>query len=300
MNEYTPIRSALFAPGSRPELIDKAVHTAADAVIIDLEDAVPPDKKEEARKNAREKVAQYRERKIIIRVNGIDSDFIEADLDAVVIKDFWCLMVPKVEDTAGVQTLAALLSELEEKKGLKQGAVKVIPLIETAQGVQDISAILSDGSLSQRLYTCAFGAADYTLDMGMEMTLTGNELLYPRSRIAVACRAAGLEPPLDSPYMIDIKDVEGLKSDALSAKQLGFQGKLCIHPIQVEPCNQIFSPTQEEIDYAEKVIKAFYEAKAKGVGALQLEGKFIDKPIVEKARRVMKVAALMGQNPKET
>ncbi|GAH10287.1 unnamed protein product, partial [marine sediment metagenome] len=110
MNEYTPIRSALFAPGNRPELIDKAVSTAADVVIIDLEDAVPPDKKGEARTNARKKVAHYRERNIIIRVNGINSDLIEADLDAVVIEDLRCLMVPKVENTAGVQKLALILS----------------------------------------------------------------------------------------------------------------------------------------------------------------------------------------------
>lgn len=291
MNEYIPMRSALFVPGNRPDVIDKAVNTAADMVIIDLEDAVPPDQKKEARIQAREKVEHYRERRIIIRVNGIDSDFIEADLDEVVTEEFWCLMIPKVEDLPGVQKLAVRLSKLEEKKGLNKGTVKLIPLIETAQGVQSISEILADSSISQRLYTCAFGAADYTLDMGIEMTLSGDELLYPRSRIAVACRAAGLEPPLDSPYMLDIKDVEGLKSDALRAKQLGFQGKLCIHPIQIAPCNQIFSPTSEEIRHAEIIIRAFDEASAKGVGALQLEGKFIDAPIVQRARRVMTMAA---------
>jgi len=299
MKEYTPMRSALFAPGSRPELIDKAIRTAADLIIIDLEDAVPHDKKEEARSNAREKIVQYRERKIIIRINGVGSDFFMADLNEVVTQDLWCLMVPKVEYSADVQKLNTLLFHMEEKNAIKHGAVKVMPLIETAQGVQNISAILSDGSLSQRFITCAFGAADYTLDMGIDMTQNGDELLYPRSRIAMACRAAGLEPPLDSPYMIDIKDVEGLKTDALRGKQLGFQGKLCVHPIQIEPCNQIFSPTPEEIHYAEKVILAFDKAKDKGAGALQLDGKFIDEPIVEKARRVMKMAALMDHKPTE-
>lgn len=297
MSDYIPMRSALFVPGSRPELIDKAVNTAADAIIIDLEDAVPPDKKEAARTLAREKVEHYRERHIIIRVNGIYADFFEADLDAVVIEKLMCLMIPKVEDSAGVQKLATLLSNKEEKQGLKQGTIKVMPLIETAKGVQWLSEILIDSSISQRLYTCAFGAADYTLDMGVEMTLSGEEFLYPRSKIAVACRAAGLEPPLDSPYMIDIKDVSGLKSDALRAKQLGFQGKLCIHPNQVEVCNQVFSPSLAEISYAEKVIQAFEEAKAKGLGAIQLDGKFIDEPIVEKARRVMRVAKLIGHKP---
>jgi len=291
------MRSALFVPGNRPEMIDKAAQTAADVVIIDLEDALPSEKKVEGRKIAREKVGLFRERNIIVRVNGIESNFIVADLDDIVTEDLRCLMVPKVEDLAAVQKLGTLLSEQEGKKGLKQGTVKVMLLIETAKGVQDISTILSDNSISQRLYTCAFGAADYTLDMGIDMTMTGEELLYPRSRLAVACRAAGLEPPLDSPYMIDIKDIEGLKSDALRARQLGFQGKLCVHPLQVEPCNQIFAPTHEEIDYAEKVILAFEEARAKGLGTLRLGGKFIDEPIVAKARRIMQIAKLVSHRP---
>lgn len=299
MNDRIPIRSALFVPGNRPELVDKAVDTAADAIIIDLEDAVSLDKKEEARRHAREKVKQHRERHIIVRVNGINTDFIEADLDEVVTADLGCLMIPKVEDQTGIQQLATLLNVQEEQKNLMQGAVKVMPLIETALGVQGIPDILADRSMAQRLYTCAFGAADYTLDMGIEMTQSSEELLFPRSRIAVACRAAGLEPPLDTPYMINIKDIEGLKSDALRAKQLGFQGKLCIHPLQVDVCNQIFSPTQEEIGYAEEVIRAFEEAKAKGLGAVQLDGKFIDEPIVKKARRIVRTAKHKGQKTSE-
>jgi citrate lyase subunit beta/citryl-CoA lyase len=297
MNDYIPMRSALFVPGSRPEMIDKAVRTAADVVIIDLEDAVSPEKKDEARIIAREKIAQFQERNIIVRVNGIDTDIIEADLDAVLIKNLWGLMIPKVEDFAGVQKLAARLGGAEKKKGMKQAPVKVIPLIETARGVQEISAILSESSLFSQLHTCAFGAADYTLDMGIDMTLSGEELLYPRSRIAAACRAAKLEPPLDSPFMIDIKDVDGLKSDALRARQLGFQGKLCVHPIQVDVCNQIFSPAQQEIEEAKKIILAFEDAQAKGLGAIQLDGKFIDGPVVDKARRIMRVAKFMSPKP---
>jgi len=300
MNEFTPLRSALFVPGNRPEMIDKAINTAADTIIIDLEDAVPLDKKSEARRHARQNVKGQSKRLIIVRVNGIETDFFEADLDDVVSEDLWCLMIPKVEDPGGAQKLAKALEEQEKKKGFEQGAVKIIPVIETARGVQNISAILGDSSISYRLHTCAFGAADFTLDMGIEMTLSGAELLYPRSRIAVACRAAGLEPPLDSPYMIDIKDVGGLESDALRAKQLGFQGKLCVHPLQVEVCNRVFTPTPEEINYAEKVIRAFEVTKTKGVGTLQLEGKFIDKPIVEKARRIMRIASLTGQKPDES
>ena len=115
-----------------------------------------------------------------------------------------------------------------------------------------------------------FGAADYTLDMGMEMTMGGNELFYARSRIAIACRAADIAPPIDTPFMIDLKNTEALISDAGRAKELGFQGKLVIHPNQVEPCNKVFSPLPEEIKKAEKIVKAFEEAEAPGAAAIQL------------------------------
>ncbi len=141
--------------------------------------------------------------------------------------------------------------------------------------------------------TVAFGAADYSLDLGMEITKQGSELNYPRARIAVSCRAAGLEPPLDTPFMIDLKDTEGLKADAIRAKQLGFQGKLCIHPNQILACHAVFSPSKEEIQHAEKVIQAFEEAEAEGVAAIQLDGKFIDYPVVERARRTMELAEMM-------
>ena len=128
------------------------------------------------------------------------------------------------------------------------------------------------------------------------MTREGTELLYPRSRLAVACRAAGIEPPLDTPFMIDFKDIEALKTDALRARQLGFQGKLCIHPNQIEPCNILFSPSREDIVYAEKVIRAFEEAEAKGIASLQVEGNFVDYAIVERSRRIMKLAALLERS----
>ena len=141
----------------------------------------------------------------------------------------------------------------------------------------------------------AFGAADYTLDMGIELTREGGELAYPRARIAVASRAAGLVPPLDTPFMIDLKDTDGLQTDALRAKQLGFQGKLCIHPNQIRPCNEVFSPTSEEIGYAERVVRAYEESLARGVGAFQLDVKFIDAPVVERCRRVIQLADSVGK-----
>jgi citrate lyase subunit beta/citryl-CoA lyase len=126
--------------------------------------------------------------------------------------------------------------------------------------------------------------------MGFEITKTGEELVYPRARIAVACRAAGVEPPLDTPFMIDLKDREALEADIKRACRLGFQGKLCIHPNQIDICNQLFSPTDEEIEYAQKVIQAFDAAEADGTAAIQVEGRFIDYPVVERCRRILKIS----------
>ena len=285
--KFGQMRTALFVPGNRTDRVDKAVNTDADAVIIDLEDAIPLAQKEETRTKAREKVLQHLDRKVIVRVNALDSGFIKGDLDEVVVKGLRCIMIPKVESRENIKEINQYLIQVEEKKGMDPGSILIIPLIESAKAVQEIFQIVSEKTDPPRLITVAFGAADYSLDMGVEMTKDGSELAYARSRIPVACRAAGVEPPLDSAFMLDLKDMEALKADAKRSKQLGFQGKVCIHPNQIEPCNVIFSPTKEDILRAKKVIQVFEEAEAQGTAVIQLEGKFIDLPIVERARRML-------------
>ena len=287
--ELGPLRTALFVPGNRPDRVDKAVKTSADAVIIDLEDAVALTEKEASRSKVRDKILEHAERKIIVRVNSLDSPFFQGDLAEVVTGNLACLMVPKVESAAHVREINENLLKIEKEKGIVEGSVSIIPLIESAGAVQDIFQIATEKTEPSRIYCVAFGAADYTLDMGIEITKGGAELSYPRARIAVASRAAGIEPPLDTPFMMDLKDMEALKVDAGRAKQLGFQGKLCIHPNQIEPCHAIFSPTKEEILYAERVVKVFEEAEKEGSAAIQLDGKFIDYAVVERARRIRKV-----------
>ena len=287
--ELGPLRTALFVPGNRPDRVDKAVKTSADAVIIDLEDAVALTEKEASRSKVRDKILEHAERKIIVRVNSLDSPFFQGDLAEVVTGNLVCLMVPKVESAAHVREINENLLKIEKEKGMVQGTVSIIPLIESAGAVQNIFQIATEKTEPSRIYCVAFGAADYTLDMGIEITKGGAELSYPRARIAVASRAAGIEPPLDTPFMMDLKDMEALKVDAGRAKQLGFQGKLCIHPNQIEPCHAIFSPTKEEILYAERVVKVFEEAEKEGSAAIQLDGKFIDYAVVERARRIRKV-----------
>ncbi len=289
------IRTALFVPGNRPDRIVKAFGTGADVVIIDLEDAVPLSEKESSRPNVREKVAEFADRMILVRTNALGSAFVDGDLDEAIVEGVNGIILPKVERADDITKINTLLIEVEKNRSLPKGSIRVFPLIESAAGVQHIYDIVSTKTKPERIYTVMFGAADYTLDMGIEMTMGGNELFYARSRIAIACRAAGIAPPVDTPFMIDLKNTEALISDARRAKELGFQGKLVIHPNQVEPCNRIFSPLPEEIKKAEKIVKAFEEAEAAGMAAIQLEGKFIDYPVVKRSKDILALAATIGR-----
>lgn len=290
MKQIVFIRTALFVPGNRPDRVEKAINTAADAVVTDLEDAVPYTLKKETRPVVREKVQRHKGRNIIVRVNPLDSEFVRDDLDEVVVEELSGVIVPKVDTAAHIEEINRLLLSVEEKKGIRPGAIAVIPLIESALAVENIFQIVTQKTEPDRLFTVAFGAADFALDMGIDLTKTGEELSYPRARIVVACRAAGVEPPLDTPFMSDLKDLKALEADAQRACRLGFQGKLCIHPNQVEICNRIFSPAKEEIKFARRVIQAFDESEAGGRAAIQVDGKFVDYAVVERSRRILKMA----------
>jgi citrate lyase subunit beta/citryl-CoA lyase len=288
------IRTALFVPGNRPDRIEKAFGTGADVIIIDLEDAVPLSAKASSRPHVSEKVAQFADRTILVRTNALETDFIKGDLDEAIVEGVNGIILPKVARAEDLAKINTLLIEVEKNRAIPKGSIRVFPLIESATAVQHIDDIVSTKTKPQRIYTVMFGAADYTLDMGIEMTLAGDELFYARSRIAVACRAAGIAPPVDTPFMIDLKNREALIADARRAKALGFQGKLVIHPNQVDPCNKIFSPLPEEIKKAEKIVTAFEEAEAEGTGVIQLEGKFIDYPVVKRSKDILALAAAIG------
>jgi citrate lyase subunit beta/citryl-CoA lyase len=282
------LRTALFVPGNRPDRVDKAVRAGADAVIIDLEDAVPPAQKEETRSLVREKVMEHKKQPIIVRVNGLETPFIRRDLEEIWVESLSCIMIPKVESAEDMEEINRLLLAIEKNMGPGSKGMPVMVLIESARGVEQVFQITTQKTVPKRLITVAFGAADYTVDMGIEMTASGEELLYPRSRIAVACRAGDVDPPLDSPFMLDLKDLEALEQDAQRARRLGFQGKLCIHPNQVDICNRVFAPTEKEIEDAKRVLDAFQKAEKQGQGAVQLDGKFIDYPIVKRAKRILR------------
>jgi citrate lyase subunit beta/citryl-CoA lyase len=289
------VRTALFVPGNRPDRVDKAVKTAADAVIIDLEDSIPYAIKAGTRPVVREKILEYKSPRILVRVNALDTEFFHDDLDELAVEDLACIIIPKIETPEHIREANRQLSEVESRKGLPSGSISIIALIESALGIENAFQIVAEKADPARLFTVAFGAADFALDMGIEITKTGEEIAYARARLVVACRAAGIEPPLDTPYMIDLKDTQALQADAGRAKQLGYQGKFCIHPNQVDICNTIFSPTEKEIEYARKVIAAFKEAEAAGTAVIQVNGKFVDPPVVKLANRILKMAQKISE-----
>jgi len=293
--DSSPIRTALFVPGTRLDRVPKALASGADTVIIDLEDAVPLSRKSEIREEVARFLNETGDPKIMVRVNGPDTAFFADDIAQIATATLLTIIVPKVESVEDIAAIHQGLLQVEKKNELVSGQIAIIGLIETAKAVDNISDIIHTRTDPQRLRTVAFGAADFTADLGIEITRDGAELFYARSRLPIACRAAGLEPPLDTPFMIDLKDLVALEADALRAKQLGFQGKLCIHPNQIACVNRTFSPKPEEIRHARKVIEAFEEAEAAGQGAIQLDGKFVDYPVVARARRILQLAAMVKE-----
>jgi citrate lyase subunit beta / citryl-CoA lyase len=284
------IRSALFVPGNRPDRIDKALATKADVVIIDLEDAVPASEKAKAREVVVDKLKSGAAR-LLVRINGMQTPYFADDLDAVLVAGLSGMMIPKVEEGRAILDLHERMRVKEEQRGLK--TTPVLALIETARAIADIHAIVRATTEPARLHALVFGAADYTADLGIAICPDGLELAYPRARLAVASRAADLLPPIDTPFMLDLKDMQGLEADAQRAKQLGFAGKLCIHPNQIEIVNRIFSPLPQEVRQAKAIVDAFEKAQANGLGAIQVDGKFIDKPVVERAQQVLRLATML-------
>ena len=226
---------------------------------------------------------------LYVRVNAADTEFCYGDLVAIVGPGLDGIVLPKVESATALATIDWLLAQLEREQDLLPGAIDLIPIIETAGGLTNLDIILAAGT---RVRHAAFGAGDFTLDVNMAWSRTEAELAFARARIATASRAAGIEAPLDTVW-VDLADEEGLEMSARTALGFGFQGKMCIHPKQIAPVHRVFTPGDAEVAYAERVVAAFAEAEAVGSAAIQLDGKFIDYPILYRAQRVLeKIAAI--------
>jgi citrate lyase subunit beta/citryl-CoA lyase len=279
------LRSFLFTPGNHSRRVEKVFSVGADAAILDLEDAVATAEKPATRGMIVEALGRPRSCLAYVRVNALDTQFCYDDLVEVVVPGLDGIVLPKVESAAGLMTIEWLLRQLERNAGLPEGGIDLMPIIETAAGLMAAEEIARAGSRARRL---AFGAGDFTFDVNITWTADEQELAYSRSRLVAISRAAGLEAPIDSVW-VDLQDISGLRTSADQVLKMGYQGKMCIHPTQVSVVNEVFTPSEETVAFAKRVVDAFEAAEAAGSAALQVDGKFIDYPIVYRAQRVLRL-----------
>lgn len=279
----TVLRSMLFAPGNHARRVEKCLTLGADAVILDLEDAVAVAEKVPTRATVVAALQRPRTSAAYVRINALGTEWAWGDLVAIVQPGLDGIVLPKVESAADLQKVDWALGCLERERGLPPGGIDLLPIVETAAGFTAIAPILRSGTRAKRV---AFGAGDFTLDLGLSWSSAETELLPYRSTFVVESRAAGLEPPIDTVW-IDLPDRDGFEQSVRTARALGFQGKCAIHPDQVEVINRTFRPSGAELDYARKVVEAFAAAEAGNLAAIRVEGRFVDYPIVDKARRLI-------------
>ncbi|HEX7082214.1 MAG TPA: CoA ester lyase [Gammaproteobacteria bacterium] len=288
------LRSLLFVPGNKENMLTKALGTQADALIPDMEDSVPDSEKRAARETIRSFLPRLAAANshVIPRVNSFETEWTEEDLEAVVGPHIYGISIGKVRRAADIAGVSNLIAKLETRAGLPVGRIRLIPWIENAEAIVRCGEILA---ASERIVAAAFGAEDFTNDMGIERLDDERHLAYPRSALCIAARAAGVAA-LDTPYF-KLRDLEGLRATALQAKHLGFKGRFAIHPEQVDTLNECFSPSAAEIAEAERIVAAFEEAERRGRASTSLDGRVIDVPVVKRARAVLRLAAQGSRRP---
>jgi citrate lyase subunit beta / citryl-CoA lyase len=275
------VRSLLFAPASKPDVLRKLPRSTPDAVALDLEDAVPPDGKPAAREHSRdvgaELAAEHPGIAVYVRVNPVPTEWFAADLTEGVDPTITGVIVPKLETREQLETVAGALADT----GL--GHLHVLAGIESAAGVDRVRDLLVPP-----VAVAYFGAEDYVADLGGVRTVHGTEVLYARSRVALAARLAGV-PAIDQ-VVTRLDADDHFLADAAEGRALGYRGKLCIHPAQVALANRAFSPSADEVDRARRLIFAYEEAVARGEAAIAFEGQMVDEPLARHARTVIAAA----------
>lgn len=281
-----PLRSLLFCPATEPRRVAKLPQIAPDAAVLDLEDAVSNDRKTSARDDAFAALAQLRVLRTYVRVNNPNTGRTEEDIRAIVQPALDGIVLPKVEDASTVRQVAEWLSQAEAGAGVSDGSTSMLILLESALGIVNAQSILA---ASNRIETAIFGFVDFMLDIGIDVidhTTDAQELLYARSSVVIAARAARVSPPLDGPF-IDIHAREAFVQQCQQARRMGFRGKMLIHPSQVPLSHAAFTPTPEEIEAAQRIIDEFAKAEAEGVAAVVVDGRLVDYPVVARAMRIV-------------
>jgi len=284
----TVLRSLLFVPGNRSNMLEKALGLAPDALVPDLEDSVPVEEKGFARDTVSSYLPRLAEAQAVVipRVNAKESGLLEEDLAAVVGPHVYGVSVGKIRSAEDVRHISDLLARLEKRVGLEIGGIHLVPWIETALAVVNAYQICA---ASPRVVAVAFGAEDFANDMGAYRT----EVNYPKSVVCVAARAADVLA-LDTPF-VSFRDPDGLRRDSRAARGYGFSGKFAIHPEQVKVINQEFAPSRSEIAQAHRVLAVFEEAMRSGKGSVSLDGEMIDAPVVKRARSLLELAQAVSR-----
>ncbi|MCC5909071.1 MAG: HpcH/HpaI aldolase/citrate lyase family protein [Clostridiaceae bacterium] len=284
-------RTMLFVPASNPNMMVNAPIFKPDCIIFDLEDAISLREKDSARDLLVEalKSIDYKDCEIFARVNPLYTPFGEEDVRALVAAGLRNVRLPMSETEEDIKKLDTLLTDIEKELGLDNGVVKILGAIETAKGVLNAEKI---AVASSRMIGISFGAEDFTRTIGAERSKGGEELFVARSKIVLAAAAAGIDA-IDTVFA-DVDDAKGFRKEVESAKQLGFAGKSVIHPGQIRTVHDVFTPSQEDVDKAVRVINAIEEAESKGLGVISLDGKMIDAPVVARAERIVTLAKGAG------
>lgn len=280
-------RSLLFVPGNKESMLRKAMNFRPDALVPDMEDSVPDAEKANARNTIASLLTDLAATGIpvIPRVNALDTGWTADDLDAVVGPHIYGISIGKVHVPNDVTQLSLLLDGLEARTGLESGQVKLFLWLESARAMVHCYEICS---ASPRIEGVAFGGEDFTHDMGIERREDESEVAVARNILCIAARAAEVQA-LDTPYF-RFRDEKGLRDNCATAKQFGFKGKFAIHPAQIEAINQSFSPSEAQIEYAQRVVAAFEDAERHGRGSTSLDGKVIDVPVMKRARALLELA----------
>lgn len=283
-------RTMMFVPGANAAMLRDAPLYGADSIMFDLEDSVSLKEKDTSRAlvHFALKTFDYSQVETVVRVNGLDTVG-ALDIEAVVLAGVDVIRLPKTETAQDIIDVEAVIERVERENGIEVGRTKMMAAIESAEGVLNARDI---AKASDRLIGIALGAEDYVTNMKTRRHPDGQELFFARSMILHAARAAGIAA-IDTVYS-DVNNTEGFQNEVRAIKQLGFDGKSVINPRQIPLVNEIYAPTEKEIQNAKEVIWAIREAERKGSGVISLKGKMVDKPIVERAERVIMLAKAAG------
>jgi len=286
-------RSSLILPVNVPRFIEKAHTRGADAIVLDLEDSVPPAEKASARQLVKNSIALVARGggEVAVRVNN-DPALLSDDIDASVWSGLASLSIPKVETAAEIERLAAQVERLERARGIPDGHVKLSIAIETPKGILACESIATS---SPRIVTMGVGPEDYYLSLGVEPSAEGIELLYAVSRVVTVCKAVGIQSVGLLGSIAGFRDLAAFEAAATRGRSLGCEGAGCIHPEQVAILNRVFSPDPERVQYARRAVEAYEEGVRRGTASVNLDGKMVDIPVYRRAQVILQRADAIAE-----